>query len=113
VGTDACSLARPTDGPFTLPNCGQIGNIGRNTFNGPSGFYSDMSLTKSFAITEQFRAKFMVNAFNIFNHPVYAFSQNNGANGCVDCPGGNNGKITALEGGTHMRQIEFAIRLEF
>jgi hypothetical protein len=113
VGTDACSLARPTDGPFTLPNCGLIGNIGRNTYNGPSGFYSDMSLTKSFAITEQFRAKFLVNAFNIFNHPVYAFSQNNGANGCVDCPGGNNGKITALEGGTHMRQIEFAVRLEF
>ena len=113
VGTDACSLARPTDGAFTLPNCGLIGNIGRNTYNGPSGFYSDMSLTKSFPITEQFRAKFLVNAFNIFNHPVYAFSQNNGANGCVDCPGGNNGKITALEGGTHMRQIEFAVRLEF
>jgi hypothetical protein len=113
VGTDACTLARPTDGPFTLPNCGAIGNIGRNTFDGPRGFYSDMSLTKSFAITERFRAKFLANAYNVFNHPVYAFSQNNGANGCVDCPGGTNGKITALEGGTHMRQLEFAVRLEF
>jgi hypothetical protein len=54
-----------------------------------------------------------MNAFNIFNHPVYAFSQNNGANGCVDCQGGNNGKITGLEGGTHMRQLEFAVRFEF
>ena len=113
VGTDACSLARPASGPFSLSNCGQIGNLGRNSYNGPRGFYSDMSLTKSFAITEQFRAKFIVNAFNVFNHGVYAFSQNNGANGCVDCPGGNNGKITALEGGTHMRQIEFAVRFEF
>jgi hypothetical protein len=113
VGTDTCTLPRPAAGPFALPNCGQIGNIGRNTYDGPSGFYSDLSVTKSFAITEQFRAKFLMNAFNIFNHPVYAFSQNNGANGCVDCPGGNNGKITALEGGTHMRQLEFAIRLEF
>ncbi len=113
VGTDACSLPRPVSGPFSLPNCGQIGNLGRNAYNGPRGFYSDLSVTKSFAITEQFRAKFLMNAFNIFNHPVYAFSQNNGANGCVDCPGGNNGKITGLEGGTHMRQLEFAVRFEF
>jgi len=113
LGTDACTLPRPAAGPFSLPNCGEIGNIGRNTYNGPRGFYSDLSVSKSFAITEQFRAKFLMNAFNIFNHPVYAFSQNNGANGCVDCQGGNNGKITALEGGTHMRELEFAIRLEF
>lgn len=113
VGTDTCTLPRPAAGPFALPNCGQIGNIGRNTYDGPSGFYSDLSVSKSFAITEQFHAKFLMNAFNIFNHPVYAFSQNNGANGCVDCPGGNNGKITALEGGTHMRQLEFAVRFEF
>jgi TonB dependent receptor len=113
VGTDACSLARPTDGTFTLPNCGLIGNLGRNSYFGPRGFYSDMSLTKTFPITEQFRAKFLVNAYNVFNHPVFAFSQNNGANGCVDGCGSNPGKITGLEGGTHMRQIEFAVRLEF
>jgi hypothetical protein len=113
VGTDACSLARPISRGFTLPNCGNIGNLGRNSYTGPRGFYSDMSITKTFPITEQFRAKFLVNFFNVFNHPVFAFSQNNGANGCVDCQGGNNGKITGLEGGTHMRQVEFAIRLEF
>ena len=62
---------------------------------------------KAFAITERFRAKFVMDAFNVFNHPVFAFSANNGANGCVDCQGGNNGKITGLEGGTGMRQIQF------
>jgi len=113
VGTDACTLARPISGPYALPNCGNIGNLGRNSYFGPRGFYSDMSLTKVFPITEQVKAKFLVNAYNVFNHPVFAFSANNGANGCVDCQGGNNGKITQLEGGTHMRQIEFAVRLEF
>jgi hypothetical protein len=113
VGTDACTLARPVSAPFALPNCGQIGNGGRNSSVGPRGFYSDLSVTKNFPITERFKAKFLMNAYNIFNHPVFAFSQNNGANGCVDCPGGNNGKITALEGGTHMRQLEFAVRFEF
>jgi len=49
----------------------------------------------------------------VFNHPVYAFSANNGGNTCVDCQGGNNGKITGLEGGTNMRQIQFALRFDF
>ncbi len=113
VGTDTCSLPRPAAGPFALPNCGTIGNVGRNSYDGPGGFYSDLSVSKSFVVTERVKAKFLMNAFNIFNHPVYAFSQNNGANGCVDCQGGNNGKITGLEGGTHMRELEFAVRFEF
>jgi hypothetical protein len=44
---------------------------------------------------------------------VYAFSANNGAQTCIDCSGGNNGKITGLEGGTMMRNLQFAIRLDF
>ncbi len=113
VGTDVCGLAGTASGPFALPGCGAIGNIGRNVYHGPSGFYSDLSVSKAFAITERFRAKFVTDFFNIFNHPVYAFSANNGANGCVDCQGGTNGKITGLEGGTNMRQIQFALRFEF
>ncbi len=58
-----------------------------------------------------------MDAFNVFNHPVFAFSANNGANGCVDCqntsPSSTNGKITSLEGGTGMRQLQFALRFEF
>jgi hypothetical protein len=113
VGTDACTLDRPTSGPFSLPACGTIGNVGRNTYHGPRGFYSDLSVNKSIPITERFRAQFIFDAFNVFNHPVLAFSQNNGANGCVDCQGGNNGKITGLEQGTSMRALQFAIRLSF
>jgi carboxypeptidase family protein/TonB-dependent receptor-like protein len=113
AGTDVCSLAGASSGPFALPACGTIGNIGKNVFHGPRGFYSDLSVSKSFAITERLRAKFIMDAFNIFNHPVFAFSANNGANGCVDCQGGNNGKITGLEGGTNMRQLQFALRFDF
>jgi hypothetical protein len=113
LGTDACSLARPISGPFGLPDCGQIGDLGRNSYVGPRGFYSDLSVSKLFPITERFRAKFIMNAYNVFNHPVFAFSANNGANTCVDCSGGNNGKITGLEFGSSMRQLEFAVRFEF
>jgi hypothetical protein len=58
-----------------------------------------------------------MDAFNIFNHPVYAFSGNNGANACVDCinttGGSNNGRITDIEAGTTMREIQFALRVTF
>ncbi|HEY7098848.1 MAG TPA: TonB-dependent receptor [Terriglobales bacterium] len=113
VGTDVCGLSGTSSGPFALPACGTIGNIGRNTFHGPSGFYSDLSVAKRFRITEKLNAQFRMDAFNIFNHPVYAFSANNGANACVDCQGGNNGKITNIEDGTTMRQLQFALRFDF
>ena len=114
-GTDVCALAASgvNSGPFALPLCGTVGNIGKNTFHGPSGFYSDMSVVKRFRITEKLNAQFRADAFNVFNHPVYAFSANNGANTCVDCQGGNNGKITNIEDGLTMRQIQFAIRFDF
>jgi hypothetical protein len=113
IGTDACALARPVSGPFKMPACGTIGNFGRNVFHGPAGFYSDASLSKKFRITERVAAQFRVDAFNLFNHPVYAFSANNGAQTCIDCQGGNNGQITSLEGGTTMRELEFALRFDF
>jgi len=112
VGTDSCSLDRPKAGPFTLPACGALGNSGLNVFHGPAGFYSDLSVSKSFRITERARAKFVFDAFNVFNHGVYAFSANNGANNCVDC-GGDAGKIKGLEGGTSMRALQFAVRFDF
>jgi len=113
IGTDACTLARPASGPFVTNACGTIGDFGRNTFHGPAGFYSDLSVVKKFPIKERLNAQFRMDAFNVFNHPVYAFSANNGAQTCIDCQGGNNGKITALEGGTTMRQLQFAIRFDF
>jgi hypothetical protein len=100
-------------GPFANPGVGNLGNIGRNSFHGPAGFYDDMSISKRFHVYERLAAQFRMDAFNVFNHPVYAFSANNGANGCIDCQGGNNGKITGLEGGSSMRALQFALRFDF
>jgi hypothetical protein len=100
-------------GPFTDAGNGNLGNVGYNSMRGPAGFYSDLSLVKAIPITERVKAQFRMDAFNVFNHPVYAFSGNNGANGCVDCQGGNNGRITDIEGGTTMRELQFALRLNF
>jgi carboxypeptidase family protein/TonB-dependent receptor-like protein len=114
-GTDTCSLDRPSAGPFSLPACGTPGNVGRNTFTGPHHFTDDMSIAKNFRLTERFTGQFRMDAYNVFNHPVYGFSsQDYGATGgtCIDCSG-TNGKIKDIENGTTMRQLTFAVRVSF
>ncbi|HWC19920.1 MAG TPA: hypothetical protein VG498_23100, partial [Terriglobales bacterium] len=115
VGTNTCSVSRPTSGPFSLPACGTDGNVGRNTFRGPHHFTDDMSLQKDFKVTERVAAQFRMDAYNVFNHPVYGFSsQDYNATGgtCIDC-GGTNGKIKDIEYGTSMRQLQFGLKVQF
>jgi Carboxypeptidase regulatory-like domain/TonB dependent receptor len=104
-------------GPYTTAGDGNLGNAGYNSLRGPAGFYSDLSITKDFPVFERVKMQFRMDAFNIFNHPVYAFSGNNGANSCIDCQNtnvsSNNGRITDIEAGTTMRELQFALRLTF
>jgi len=104
-------------GAFTDAGNGNLGNAGYNSLRGPAGFYSDLSVTKDIPIGERVKAQFRMDAFNIFNHPVYAFSGNNGANACIDCQNtavsSNNGRITDIEAGTTMRELQFALRFTF
>jgi outer membrane receptor protein involved in Fe transport len=115
VGADACSLSRPSSGPFSLAACGTDGNVGRNTFWGPHAFTDDMSIAKNFKISERVNAQFRMDAFNIFNHPVLDFSSQDGqATGgtCIDC-GGTNGLIKDIQFGSTMRTLQFGLKLMF
>ena len=118
-GQDSCTFARPVSGPFSLPACGTIGNAGLLSFRGPRGLWSDFSLSKNFTITERFIAQFRFDAYNVFNHPVLGFNNNQTGGGtCVDC-GGTNGQIQDIEqdgspgSPTGMRQLQFGVRLSF
>ncbi len=117
TGVDACSTARPTSGPFALPECGQIGNVARNSYRGPHAFFSDLSVAKNFNFTERVKAQFRFDAYNVFNHPVLGFSSTQG-NTCIDC-GGNAGQITSIEADASpnapngMRQLQFGLRFSF
>jgi hypothetical protein len=93
-------------GPFTRPQVGTFGNIQRNSFTGPGEFLSDMSIFKNFTITEQVKAQFQAEFFNVFNHPVYA-----NPNSCIDCSG--NGIINSLEANSQMRQFQIGFRVTF
>jgi Carboxypeptidase regulatory-like domain len=65
-------------GSFSQPN---FGNVPRNYFRAPGYFDTDLSVTKTFAVTE--RAKFEVGGtfFNILNHPNWQVPSNNVASG--------------------------------
>ena len=116
TGLNTCTVARPTSGAFALPACGHIGNAGRNSLRGPHAFFSDLSLSKNFSITEKYRAQFRFDAYNVFNHPVLGFSSTQG-NTCVDCAGA--GVISAIEADASpnapngMRQLQFGLRFIF
>jgi hypothetical protein len=113
VGLDSCAMARPTSGPFALPACGQIGNVGFDSYWGPHAFYDDMALSKNFTITERVKAQFRFDAYNLFNHPVLALP-----NSCVDC-GVSSGQIGNIEADSApgapvgMRQLQFGVKVTF
>jgi len=98
-------------GPYTDPGKGALGNVARNSLHGPRLFTDDMAIFKSFGITERVKGQFRMDAYNVFNHPVYGFNSAQG-NTCIDC-GGNAGKITSLEQDTQMRQLQFGLKFTF
>jgi hypothetical protein len=68
---------------------------------------------KKFPVYERFNLQFRTDIFNLFNHAAYA-----NPNTTIDFkdgtqPGTNDGKITSLQFGYPMRQIQFALRFDF
>jgi hypothetical protein len=104
-------------GPFTNPGKGNLGNIGVFSYRGPRVFFGDASILKNFALMERAKLQFRMDAFNVFNHPVLGFNNNQNGGTCIDCAG--NGVITDIEhdatpgSATGMRQLEFALKLIF
>ncbi len=96
-----------TLGPWGRPQRGRFGSVGRNRLLGPSFQQWDMSLSKTFSITERFKAQFRAEAFNVPNRVNLA-----NPNACVDCPG-TAGRITNIFQLATMRQWQFGLRLSY
>jgi hypothetical protein len=54
-----------------------FGPASRNIFRGPFQSRVDVGVFKNFKITERFRLKFDIQAFNVFNHPSFDTPNNN------------------------------------
>jgi hypothetical protein len=72
---------------LSAPCLACVGTLGRNTFTGPGQWSADMTLGKSFRLTERFNLKFEAAAFNIFNRANFLLATTGGgANNSLDNP---------------------------
>jgi hypothetical protein len=58
---------------FTQAAPGDLGNTGRNYFNGPGGWNVDMALLKRTKFTETANFELRFEFFNVFNHANFGF----------------------------------------
>lgn len=96
-----------SSGPWTRPQRGVQGNVGRNALSGPHFTQLDMSFFKTFSVSEQVKVQFRAEAFNFANHTNLGQP-----NGCVDCPG-VAGRIFNAIGNYVPRQWQMALRANF
>ena len=98
VGVPASNRAASTyywfnPAAFVSPALGTYGNLGRNTFYGPSTHQIDFSMFKNINITERFTLQLRAEIFNIFNSVNYGNSYQ-GVMG-TNLQGSNLGQIYA------------------
>jgi len=91
-------------GALAAPAPGTFGNMGRNVLYGPGLTQVNMSLQKTFAITERIRFDFSANSTNALNHPSF------GQPDLLIGPG-HVGKITTTTVGG--RQMELIGKIRF
>ncbi len=98
------------DGTFVNPGLDNFGNVGLNTYRGPTFFSTDLAVTKAFTIHENVALKFRADAFNAFNHIT---AGNPGGN--IESIGTINGEGGGCGPGNDCgpRQMEFSLRVQF
>ena len=83
--------------------------LGRNTFVGPGNWFADMTLSKTFKITERVSMKFDANAFNVFNRANFILAT---------AGGGAHNKYTSANfgqaaGTLNAREMQFGLKFNF
>src|SRR6266850_2543301 len=94
---------------FVLPAQGTFGNVAHGSLRGPGLFNIDTSLFKNVRITEGLKVQFRTEAFNVLNHPNFAYPNEVVFQGTEYSSSG--GVITNTA--TTSRQIQFALKLLF
>jgi hypothetical protein len=106
VGTTAQALASGASGPFTLPAPNTFGNYPVNSLYGPHFINQNLSIAKSFSLTEKVRFTLRTDAFNAFNHANLGMPNAN-----ITDP--HAGQITGLASNYEMRRLQFSGRIDF
>jgi hypothetical protein len=88
---------------FSAPCLGCVGNLGRNTFVGPSYWVGDISLFRNCQISEKIRLQLRIEAFNALNHTNFLIGNN-----LIGSPGFGQAAGTAPP-----RNLQFGLKLSF
>lgn len=96
-----CPNESCTSGAFQFPSANTFGNYPINTLFGPHFIQQDLTMAKTFKITEQIGLTFRTDAINVFNHTNLGTP-----NGDVQSP--SAGQITGLAAGAIMRRLQFS-----
>jgi Carboxypeptidase regulatory-like domain/TonB dependent receptor len=105
-GTAAVQSGLPV---LSAPCLACTGNLGRNQFLGPGQFYADMTLGKTFNLTERMHLKFEWQAFNVFNRANFLLAVAGGG-AANHVSAGNFGQAA---GTLNPRQMQFDLKLSF
>src|SRR5581483_7026822 len=92
-------------GCFTVPSPGTFGNSGAHILEGPGYNNQNISIAKTFAISERFRFTFTASASDAFNHPNFDLPAAN-----ISAPG-SVGVVSSLVEGAASRQVELRGRI--
>jgi hypothetical protein len=91
---------------FLLPAANQFGNYPINTLIGPIFIQQDLSLKKTFRITERVGFTLRTEAANAFNHTNLGLPN-------TDIQSSSAGQITGLAAGGTMRRLQFSGTIKF
>ena len=105
VGSTVQALASGS-GYFTLPAANTFGNFPVNSLYGPHFINQNISLAKSFNITERVKFSLRTDATNVFNHTNLGQPNAN-----ITDP--HAGQITGLANNYQMRRLQFGGRIDF
>jgi len=91
---------------FAVPKPGTFGNSGNNILEGPGYNMQNLSIAKTFSISERFKFTFTSAISNAFNHPNFANPSSNISATDV-------GVVGSLVEGSKGRHIEIRGRIDF
>ncbi len=97
------------NGFFSAPCLGCVGNMGRNTFVGPSFVSFETSVFKNIKITERVNMQFRAEAFNVLNHTNFQLP---GAGGATNNRT-NSGSFGQAGGTFNPRNLQFGLKISF
>jgi hypothetical protein len=98
------------DNFFSAPCLGCVGNLGRNTFIGPSYWVADTSVSRNFKIAEHLRLQFRAEVFNLLNHTNFQLGEPTGPSGKNSL---NNPQFGQAGGTSNPRNLQFGLKLSF